>query len=193
MQELKMKIQQEGSVLTSQILKVDSFLNHQLDSELLVQMGEVFATHFKDKKITKVMTVETSGIAIALTTAIALKVPVVFGRKQQSVVTDKEVYSAPVFSFTKRTMSRITVSKKLLHQDDHVLIIDDFLAHGETTLGLVAIAKQANASVVGVGVVIEKSFQDGRNKLQAAGLDVYALARVKKLIPPDQVEFEESI
>lgn len=192
MQAFKARIKQDGLVLTTEVLKVDSFLNHQLDTQLLVQMGQEFAGYFgAQKKITKVVTVETSGIAIALTTAIALGVPVVFGRKHKSLVTDKDVYSAPVFSFTKRMMNRVTIAKKLLNQDENVLIIDDFLAHGETILGLAAIIKQAGANLVGVGVAIEKVFQGGGDKLRASGLNVYALARIKKLILPDQIEFDE--
>lgn len=190
MQSLKNKIKNEGLVLGEEILKVDEFLNHQLDTQLLIEMGKDFACYFGNKqKITKVLTVETSGIAIALTTGIALGVPVIFARKQKSLITDADVYSAEVYSFTKQTKNNITVAKKLLNQNDNILIIDDFLAYGEAALGLISIIKQSSANLVGIGIVIEKIFQGGGAKLRSQGLDVYALARIKKLIPPDQIEY----
>lgn len=192
MQALKALIRQEAIVSSENVLKVDSFLNHQLDTELLVNMGHEFASYFKKKQqITKVVTVETSGIPIAVTTAIALNVPVLYARKLKTTTFDKEMYSAPAFSYTKRIVNRIMIAKKFLMPKDNVLIIDDFIAHGEVTLALISLIKQANATVAGIGTIIEKTFQGGGQKLRDAGYEVYALARIKKLIPPDNIEFLE--
>jgi len=191
MKALKEWILKEGVVLSNDILKVDSFLNQQLDVPLLVQIGEEFADHFANKKVTKILTIETAGIPIALVTAMALKVPMIFARKQKSVLTTDEAYSAQVFSYTKRVMNRISIAKKFLTAADRVLIIDDFLAQGGSASGLISITQQAGAHLVGIGVVIEKSFQEGSKKLRDLGYHIHSLARVKKLIPPNHIEFAE--
>ena len=143
MKLLKDKIKSEGIVLNDSILKVDSFLNHQIDPELMMAVGREFAERFKDEKIDKVFTIESSGIACALTTALCLHVPVVFARKQKSELMSSAAYTTKVYSFTKKVTSDVSVLKKFLHEGESVLIVDDFLANGEAALGLADIAHQA--------------------------------------------------
>lgn len=189
MQLLKEKILKEGIALSEEVLKVDAFLNHQIDPVLMVEMGKEFARYFNEgKKITKVLTIESSGIAIGLTTALELGVPLVFARKKKSLTMSNDIFVAKVYSFTKQESNDITVSKRFLSSDDHVLIIDDFLAHGEAALGLASVVKQAGATVAGIGIVIEKAFQNGGQKLREAGYDVYSLARIKSM-QQGQLEF----
>ncbi|MBA4494427.1 xanthine phosphoribosyltransferase [Paenactinomyces guangxiensis] len=181
MQLLKEKILLEGKVLSDEILKVDSFLNHQLDPVLMKEMGAEFAGRFADQQITKVLTIESSGIAPAMMTALELGVPVVFARKKKSLTLTEKVYQAEVFSFTKQEMNMITVSKDYLSSNDRVLIIDDFLANGQAAKGLIQIVKQADADLAGLGIVIEKSFQEGGKKLRESGVRVESLAEVASL------------
>lgn len=181
MKALREEILAKGIVLPGGVLKVDSFLNHQINSKLAMEMGEEFAKRFKHDKITKVLTIESSGIAPALTTALTLGVDVVFARKKKSLTMNENVYTAEVYSYTKQETNEITVSKDFLTVDDHVLIIDDFLANGQAALGLSKLVQQAGASVVGIGIVIEKSFQSGREILVQAGYKVESLARISSL------------
>ncbi|KQL54079.1 xanthine phosphoribosyltransferase [Heyndrickxia shackletonii] len=181
MQSLKEKIISEGRVISDGVLKVDSFLNHQIDPQLTFDMGKEFASYFKNKNVTKVLTLESSGIPPALTTAMELGVPMVFAKKQKPMTMKGDVWVERVFSFTKQIENEIHIGKSFLSTDDKVLIIDDFLAHGEAALGLASIVKQAGAEVVGIGIVIEKSFQEGGRKLKDAGFDVLSLARIKSL------------
>lgn len=190
MKELEEKILEEGIVLGPNILKVDSFLNQQIDSELILKMGKAFAQHFKDKKIDKVLTVESSGIAPALATAIELGVKCVFARKQQSLTTGDNVYHSSVYSFTKEVTNELIVSKNFLNEDENVLMIDDFLANGQAAKGMVALVRQAGANPSGLGIVIEKSFSDGRKVVEDMGLDLYSLARIKSL-DDGKIEFVE--
>ncbi len=186
---LKEKIKKDGIVINENILKVDNFLNHQVDTKLMDLIGEEFANHFKDKKITKVVTIESSGIAPAYATALKLNVPLIIFKKQSSAILDTETtIQTPVHSFTKNTDYILMASKKYLSENDTILIIDDFLANGQAGLGAYRILKEAGSSVAGVGIVIEKSFQDGRKKLEDLGLDIYSLARVSK-ISSDGIEF----
>lgn len=181
MQLLKDKILTEGQVPSDQILKVDSFLNHQIDPFLMQAIGEEFAQRFNGEKITKVLTLEASGIAMALMTALALKVPVVFAKKKKPSTMTTKSYCGRVHSFTKNETVEIMVSENYLNSDDHVLIIDDFLATGEASRGMIEIVKQSRANLVGVGIVIEKEFQQGGNSLRHEGVRVESLARIKKL------------
>ncbi|WP_425058829.1 Xanthine phosphoribosyltransferase [Sporomusa carbonis] len=176
---LKERIQAEGLVLDNSLLKVDSFLNQQIDPELMMKIGEEFVKRFQGERITKILTIESSGIAVSVMTGLILKVPVIFARKKKPKVTDDNVYTAKVHSFTKRESNDIIVSKQFLQKEDSVLIIDDFLANGEAAAGLANIVEQANASLVGIGIVIEKSFQPGAQKLIQAGYRVESLARIK--------------
>lgn len=157
--ELKDKILKCAVVLNDDILKVDSFLNHQVDCKLMEKIGGNFANHFKDKKITKVITIESSGIAPALITALKLDVPMVILKKQPSQILNGDVYQIPVKSFTKKLTYTLTLSKKYVSKNDNILIIDDFLANGEASTGAINLLKSSEANIVGIGIVIEKSFQ----------------------------------
>ena len=181
MYALEQKILNEGIVLSDQVLKVDAFLNHQIDPVLMQQIGKEFAARFKDAGITKIITIEASGIAPAIMTGLELGVPVIFARKYQSLTLKDDLYRSKVFSFTKQTESTIAISNKHLSSTDKALVIDDFLANGQAALGLIDLIHQANAEVVGVGIVIEKSFQPGRDVLLEKGYRVESLARVESL------------
>lgn len=186
---LKEKIKNDGIVINENVLKVDNFLNHQVDTKLMDLIGKEFADYFKEKNITKVVTIESSGIAPAYATALKLYVPLVIFKKQSSAILDTETtIQTPVHSFTKNTDYVLMASKRYLSENDNILIIDDFLANGQAALGAYRILKEAGSSVAGIGIVIEKSFQDGRKKLEDLGLDVYSLARVSK-ISSDGIEF----
>ena len=175
------RIAREGRALNEDVLLVDSFLNHQVDMELMRQCGDAFAEHFRGKGITRVLTVESSGIAPAGMAALALGVPLVFLKKKTSRITAGDVYQTPVQSFTKGTRYELTVASRYLPAGEKVLFIDDFLAMGEAALGVARLVKEAGSEIAGIGIVIEKSFQPGRKKLEAAGFDVFSLARVKTL------------
>ncbi|WP_248929618.1 xanthine phosphoribosyltransferase [Paenibacillus hamazuiensis] len=181
MKALEDKIRAEGIVLSDQVLKVDSFLNHQVDAELMLLIGQEFAARYAEAGVTKVLTLESSGIAPAVMAALALKVPLVFARKQKSVTLKDDLYVETVHSFTKQQMNEVAVSRKFLSPGDKVLIIDDFLAHGEAALGMARIVEAAGAAVAGIGIVIEKSFQSGAAKLKEAGYRVDSLARISSL------------
>ena len=181
MHALEQKILAEGIVLSEAVLKVHSFLNHQIDPVMMQQIGQEFARLFKDAGITKIITIEASGIAPAVMAGLELGVPVIFARKYQSLTLKDDLYRSKVFSFTKQTESTIAISNKHISASDKVLVIDDFLANGQAALGLADLIHQANAEVVGIGIVIEKSFQPGRELLLEKGYRVESLARVKSL------------
>ena len=181
MESLHKKILEEGRALGENVLKVDSFLNHAVDSKLMYEMGTYFKEYFKNKGITKIFTIESSGIAPTVMTALQMKVQMVTLKKQSSKILNGEVYQTLVHSFTKGSDYELTLSKKYINEDDNVLIIDDFLANGEAALGAARLVEMAGAKVAGIGIVIEKSFQPGRNMLNEKGYDVYSLARVAKL------------
>jgi xanthine phosphoribosyltransferase len=178
---LEQKILAEGTVLSEEVLKVDSFLNHQIDPAMMQLIGQEFARLFKDAGITKIITIEASGIAPAVMAGLELGVPVIFARKYQSLTLKDDLYRSKVFSFTKQIESTIAISNKHISSTDKVLVIDDFLANGQAALGLADLIHQANAEVVGIGIVIEKSFQPGRQLLLDKGYRVESLARVKSL------------
>lgn len=190
MQLLKEKIQLEGQALSDVVLKVDSFLNHQIDPLLMKEIGDEFANRFSDQVITKVLTIESSGIAPSVFLGLTLGAPVVFARKRKSLTLTDNMYTSKVHSFTKNETNEISVSKNFLSPEDNVLIIDDFLANGEAVKGLLDIVAQAGAHVVGVGIVIEKGFQDGGKLLREQGLRIESLARIKSL-SEGNVEFFE--
>lgn len=181
MYALEQKILNEGIVLSDQVLKVDAFLNHQIDPVLMQLIGKEFAARFKDAGITKIITIEASGIAPAIMAGLELGVPVIFARKYQSLTLKDDLYRSKVFSFTKQTESTIAISNKHISSSDKALVIDDFLANGQAALGIIDLIHQANAEVVGVGIVIEKSFQPGRDVLLEKGYRVESLARVQSL------------
>lgn len=181
MKILEDMILERGIAVNEDILKVDSFVNHQVDPELMKNIGDEFAEHFKGQGITKVATIESSGIAPALMTALALNVPMLILKKQPSKILNKDLYQTVVTSYTKGTSYELTLSKNFISENDHVLIIDDFLANGEAATGAIRLIRKAHATIAGVGILIEKSFQPGYEKLTEQGIDVYSLARIAKL------------
>ncbi|MBC2920463.1 xanthine phosphoribosyltransferase [Staphylococcus saprophyticus] len=178
---LKQKVEADGVVIDEKILKVDGFLNHQIDARLMHDVGQTFYEQFKDEGITKILTIEASGIAPAIMAAMHFDVPCLFAKKAKPSTLKKGVYQAEVHSFTKNTTSTVVVSDEFLGENDRVLIIDDFLANGDASLGLNEIVKQAKATTVGIGIVVEKSFQPGRERLEEAGLTVSSLCKVASL------------
>ena len=174
-------ILERGIAVNEDILKVDSFVNHQVAPELMKNIGDEFAEHFKGQGITKVATIESSGIAPALMTALALNVPMLILKKQPSKILNQDLYQTVVTSYTKGTSYELTLSKNFISENDHVLIIDDFLANGEAATGAIRLIRKAHATIAGVGILIEKSFQPGYEKLTEQGIDVYSLARIAKL------------
>lgn len=181
MKILEDMILERGIAVNEDILKVDSFVNHQVDPELMKNIGDEFAEHFKGQGITKVATIESSGIAPALMTALALNVPMLILKKQPSKILNQDLYQTVVTSYTKGTSYELTLSKNFISGNDHVLIIDDFLANGEAATGAIRLIRKAHATIAGVGILIEKSFQPGYEKLTEQGIDVYSLARIAKL------------
>lgn len=181
LKELKERILKDGIAVNSDILKVDGFINHQVDPELMQHIGEEFANYFSNRGITKVATIESSGIAPALMTAQAMKVPLIILKKQPSKILNDNLYQTEVVSFTKDTRYELTLSSKFISENDHVLIIDDFLANGEAATGAIRLLRKAHATVAGLGILIEKSFQSGHEKLREQGIDVYSLARIKSM------------
>lgn len=181
MKILKDMILERGIAVNEDILKVDSFVNHQVDPELMKCIGDEFAEHFKGQGITKVATIESSGIAPALMTALALDVPMLILKKQPSKILNQDLYQTVVTSYTKGTSYELTLSKNFISENDHVLIIDDFLANGEAATGAIRLIRKAHATIAGVGILIEKSFQPGYEKLTEQGIDVYSLARIARL------------
>ena len=181
MKLLEERIRKDGTVKAGNVLKVDSFLNHQMDIDLFNEMGKEWARLFADRKITKILTVEASGIGIACVAAQHFHVPVVFAKKSQSVNIDGEVYSTKIESFTHKRVYDVIVSKKFLHPEDHILIIDDFLANGCALEGLIDIVIKAGASVEGVGIAVEKGFQKGGDLIRSKGIRVESLAIVESM------------
>ena len=175
---LEERIARDGVVKPGNVLKVASFLNHQMDIELMQEIGREFKRRFADKTVTKVLTIEASGIGIACFVAKEFGVPMVFAKKSKSINIEGEMYVAEVESFTHKNRNQVIVSKKFLGPEDHLLIIDDFLANGAAAAGLCEIVAQAKSTVVGVGVCVEKKFQPGRAKLEGMGHKVVSLAKV---------------
>lgn len=175
---LEERILKDGIVKEGNVLKVDSFLNHQMDTELFNEMGKEWRRRFEGKKITKILTIEASGIGIACIVAQHFGVPVVFAKKTKSINIEGEMYTAEVESFTHKNKNQVIVSKKFLNEDDHVLLIDDFLANGCALLGLIQIVQAANATVEGIGIAIEKGFQSGGKVIRNLGYQLESLAIV---------------
>ncbi len=178
---LEERIQKDGTVKPGNVLKVDSFLNHQMDVELFNQMGEEFKRRFADKKITKILTIEASGIGIACIVAQHFGVPVVFAKKAKSINLDGEMYCTKIQSFTHQRIYDVIVAKKFLSAEDHVLIIDDFLANGCAVEGLIDLIRSAGATVEGVGIAIEKGFQRGGDMIREKGIQLESLAIVEEM------------
>ncbi|HAX73197.1 MAG TPA: xanthine phosphoribosyltransferase [Firmicutes bacterium] len=181
MEALKQRILKDGIALNETVLKVDSFLNHAVDPQLMYEVGTAFKAYFEQHGITKIFTIESSGIAPTVMTAMQMNLPMVTLKKQTSKILKDDVYQTTVYSFTKASHYELTLSKKYISPEDKVLIIDDFLANGEAALGAIRLVEEAGAQVGGIGIVIEKSFQPGRNLLIEKGYDVYSLARIASL------------
>lgn len=192
MKRLKDKILSDGKVLSGSVLKVDSFLNHQIDPPLMQAIGEEFALRFKEGGITKILTLESSGIAPAMMTGLVLGVPAVFARKRKSLTLVDHLYTASVHSYTKNETNEISVSKDFLQKNDVVLVMDDFLANGQAALGLLDIVEQAGARLAGIGIVIEKGFQPGGSLLRERGIRVETLANISSLENGQVTFFEEA-
>ena len=190
MKLLKDRILKEGYCLSGNILKVDSFINHQIDPEFTVEMGKEFVRRFADVEIDKVLTIESSGIAIGMAVAYELRKRLVFARKNPSLLMQEEMYTCPITSYTKKEAKLVYVLKKFLQAGENVLIIDDFMADGNAALGLANIVEQAGGNVVGIGIAIEKSFQMGAKRVREAGYRVESLAKIASLAD-QQIIFEE--
>ena len=191
MKALEEKIRQQGKALSETVLKVDSFINHQVDPDIMKEIGRTFADYYKEKGITKVFTIESSGIAPALMTALELGVPLVILKKQTNKVVNGDVYQTNITSFTKGTSYELTLSAQYINPDDRILIIDDFLANGEAASGASRLVEEAGATIASIGILIEKSFQKGRKRLEDAGYEVVSLVRISKL-SKDLIEFRQA-
>ena len=181
MQLLEERILKDGIVKPGNVLKVDSFLNHQMDIAFINELGKEFQRRFADAPITKILTIEASGIGIACLVAQYFHVPVVFAKKSQSINIDSDVYVAEVESFTHKRKNQVIVSKKFLNEGDHVLIIDDFLANGCALQGLLSIVAQAGGTVEGIGIAVEKGFQQGGRIIRNLGYQLESLAIVDSM------------
>ena len=192
MELLREMVITDGKVYDNNVLKVDSFLNHQIDAGLMMKMAESFYEYFKKEKITKILTIEASGIAPAIMVANLFSVLMVFAKKSKpSTLKNNDVYTAEVHSYTKNITNTIVVSEKFINKDDKVLIVDDFLANGQATLGLMEIVNKAGAETVGVGILVEKSFQDGRKLLDEKNVNVCSLCRIASL-ENNEVKFNKA-
>lgn len=181
MDELKQRILQDGIIIDNRILKIDNFLNQQIDTTLINHVGQEFARLFQDVPVDRIVTIESSGIAVAYAVSLAMNNrPVVFARKKKSLLTSGEQYTASIYSYTKEESYTASICKSYLHAGESILIIDDFLASGAAAVGLTEIAAQAGCSVAGIGIVVEKTFQGGRQTLESKGLRVESLARIAR-------------
>ena len=189
MKLLEDRIREEGRVYPGNILKVDGFLNHQIDVRLMDSIGEAFFEVYRDRGITKILTIESSGIAIAVSSARAFGVPLLFAKKSPSLNIGKDIYVTNVHSFTYQKDYPVTISKRYLSETDRVLIVDDFLATGNALLGLADLCSQAGATVEGFGICIEKGFQDGGRKLREMGYSVTSLAIIDHMTDEGEIFF----
>lgn len=190
MELLKRRILNDGQALNEKVLLVDSFLNHQVDPDLMESVGEEFARRFADAGVTKVVTIESSGIAPAVMTALKMGVPMVIMKKRPSAVLSEDLIQTEVFSFTKNSVYRLTVKAQFIDKNDTILVIDDFLANGEAAFGAIRLIEQRGAKVAGVGAVIAKAFQPGLSRLKGAGYRAEALAPIKYM-NENTIEFGE--
>ena len=181
MELLEEKILKDGVIKSGNVLKVDSFLNHQIDVPFIAELGKEFKRQFADCPINKILTIEASGIGIASIAAMFFEVPVVFAKKSSGSNMDKDVYFTQIYSYTHSKFNDVVVSKKYLNKNDHVLIIDDFLANGCALEGLMDIVRQAGGTVEGIGVAIEKGFQGGGDNLRQMGVNLHSLAIIDKM------------
>ncbi len=191
MNVLEERILKDGKVYPGNILKVDGFLNHRIDVKLLMEMSEMFYEHFKDKGITKILTIEASGIAIATVVAQRFGVPLLFAKKSKTKNIAGDVYTSKVESYTHGTVYDIIVSKEYLNPDDNVLLVDDFLAMGNALFGLIHLTEQAGASLGGIAIAIEKGFQGGGDKLREDGYDLFSAAIVEEMTDDGKITFRK--
>ena len=191
MELLKNKILTEGRVFPGQILKVDGFLNHQIDVALMDRIGEEFYAAYRDRGITRILTIESSGIAIACSVARSFGVPMLFAKKSRSLNLGNDLYTATVTSYTYKKDYQVTISRDYLSSEDHVLIVDDFLATGNAMLGLIQLCRDAGATVEGVGICIEKGFQDGGKILRDQGYSVTSLAIIDEMTDDGKIIFRD--
>lgn len=189
MERLKQRILEEASILSNDVLRLDALINHQVDPALTMEMGQEFARRFAEEEITKVITVESSGIPAAFATAHVLGVPLVFARRKKTLIADPDAYCERVPSFTKGMVTDIMVSKQFLGKDDKVLFIDDIIANGDAARGLIKIIERSGAKLAGFGIVVEKSFQAGGKTLREQGIRVEPLVRISSL-DNGQITFE---
>lgn len=189
MKELEEKIRKEGIIDNENVLKVGSFLNHQIDVPFIERCGKEFYRLYKDENVTKILTIEASGIGVAVLSALYFKVPVVFAKKSQSNNLTDDVYTEPIESFTHGTTYNCMVERRFLQPGDRVLILDDFLARGNALQGLIKMVHDSGATLVGCGIVIEKAFQDGGKKIRGQGVRVESLARIQSMSPEHGITF----
>ncbi|RJX41212.1 xanthine phosphoribosyltransferase [Paenibacillus pinisoli] len=189
MEKLKQRILEESSVLSSDVLRMDAIINHQVDPALTMEMGQEFAKRFAEESITKVITVESSGIPAAFAAAYVLGVPLVFARRKKTLIADPDVYMERVPSFTKGMVTDIMVSKQFLSSDDRLLFIDDIIANGDAARGLIKIIERSGATLIGMGIVVEKSFQAGARTLREQGIRVESLVKIASL-DNGEIKFE---
>lgn len=181
MKQLEERILADGRAVDDSILKVNSFINHQVDMELMNAIGEEFCNYYKDKGVTKIVTIESSGIAPAAMVALKMNLPLIILKKKESKILDEDFIQTEVTSYTKANPYNLTLACKFINENDHCVIIDDFLANGEAATGAIRLLRKLHATIAGVGILVEKSYQPGRKKLEEAGIDVFSLARIKKL------------
>ena len=189
MKELKDKIIKEGNVLPGSVLRVDSFLNHQIDVNLISKCGEKWYELFKDEGITKILTIESAGIGIAALTAQYFNVPVVYAKKTKSSVIGDDYYTAKVVSYTHGQVCDVIVSKKYISENDRILLVDDFLANGSALKVLINLAEMGGAKVVGAGIVIEKAYQNGGEEIRSLGYRIESLAKIASMSDVDGIKF----
>lgn len=181
MEQLKQKILELGIVHSDEVLKLDTILNHQVEPEFVMEMGREFVRRFKDEQVTKVVTIESSGIPIAFATALELGVPMVFARRKKTLTTDENSYCERVPSFTKGIVTDIVIAKSLLSPSDRILVIDDIIANGAAVKGLIRILESAGCTVVGLGIAVEKAFQPGADSIRQSGVRVDSLVKITSL------------
>jgi len=181
MEQLKQRILKESAIISNDVLRMDSIINQQVDPSLIMEIGKEFAARFREERITKVLTIESSGIPAAFATAYELNIPLVFARRKQTVINDPDSYVERVPSFTKGMVSDLVISKQFLSSDDRILFIDDIIANGDGARGLVKIIQSAGAELAGMGIVVEKSFQAGANFFREQGIRVESLVKIASL------------
>jgi len=181
MEQLKQRIATEGMIVSNEVLKLDAILNHQVDPQLIMEIGKRFAELFTDERPTKVLTIESSGITIAFATALELKIPMVFARRKKTLITEAQAYCERVPSFTKGIVTDIMVTKSFITKEDRILIIDDIIANGDAARGIIRIVERSGAELVGFGVVVEKSFQAGARTIRDLGVRLESIVNIVSL------------